>query len=97
MDVGGCPRGSSANGGGGVSGFDQSITLAEEAKTGGAIDILIDGLIKIAAFDDVRANERLNASGTCNYSAFDEPGSVREARIALHQYRKTVAAGISIT
>ncbi len=44
-------------------------------------------LTKIAAFDDVRANERLAQTGS--YSSFDEPGSVAMAREALADFTQS--------
>lgn len=40
-----------------------------------------EALVKIAAFDDVWSNNRLEKHGT--YGSFDEPGSVEIARAAL--------------
>jgi hypothetical protein len=49
---------------------------------------LYAALERIAAYDDVSANEQLAATGS--YSAFDEPGSVRIARAALERARGEV-------
>lgn len=45
------------------------------------IERLRNALIKIAAVDDMLANDRLATNGS--YSGFDEPGSVQIARETL--------------
>lgn len=46
-------------------------------------EVAVAALIKIAAFDDAGANERLRS--TRSYSLFDEPGSVETSRKALSE------------
>lgn len=45
------------------------------------LQVLVDGLLKIATYGDIQANNHLKSTGS--YGLFDEPNSVQIARDTL--------------